>query len=55
MIILFGAIFGIATGAFIARRRKGHLADILQYAFVYGAIFAVSGLFASILIQRLFG
>lgn len=52
MIILLGAILGVIFGAYTARRRKGKLADILQYAFVYGMLFALIGLFVSIYINR---
>lgn len=52
MIVLIGAIVGALTGGFIARRRKGKLADILQYAFVYALLFALTGLFATLLIHR---
>jgi len=43
---------GATIGAYIARRRKGKLADILQYGFIYGMIFALISLFISILISR---
>ncbi len=52
MIIFFGAVLGAANGAYIARRRKGKMADILQYGFIYGMIFALIGLFISIFISR---
>jgi len=52
MIILFGAILGAIFGALKARRRKGKLADIAQYAFIYAVLFALIGLFISIIITR---
>lgn len=52
MIILIAAVTGALIGGFIARRRKGRAADIAQYAAVYALIFALVGLFASILITR---
>ncbi|WP_297773965.1 hypothetical protein [uncultured Roseovarius sp.] len=52
MIVIIGAILGALTGALIARRRKGKLADILQYAFVYTLIFALAGLFLTLIIHR---
>lgn len=55
MIILLGAICGAGLGAFVAYRRKGRLADILQYAFVYALIFALGALFLAIFIDRLEG
>jgi len=53
MLVLIGAILGAVTGAFIARRRKGRLADILQYAFVYGMVFGLAGLFLTLIIHRM--
>lgn len=52
MIILLGAILGAVTGALIARRRKGTLADILQYAFVYCLIFTLGAIFITLIIHR---
>ncbi|UXX83436.1 hypothetical protein [Roseovarius pelagicus] len=52
MIILIAALIGAALGAYQARRRKGRTADILQYAAVYALIFALAGLFATILLDR---
>jgi len=43
---------GAVTGALIAKRRKGRLADILQYAFVYALVFALAGLFITLFIHR---
>lgn len=53
MIVLLGAILGASLGAFVAYRRKGRLADILQYAFVYCLLFALAGLFATLIIHRM--
>ena len=53
MIVILGAIVGAALGALIARRRKGALADILQYAFIYCLIFSLAGLFLTLIIHRL--
>jgi len=53
MIVLFGAILGALTGGLLARRRKGRTADILQYAFVYALMFALAGLFITLIIHRL--
>lgn len=52
MIVVFGSIFGAITGAFVAYRRKGRLADILQYSFVFFLIFTMAGLFATLFIHR---
>jgi len=53
MIVLLGGILGAVTGALVARRRKGNLADMAQYAFVYCMLFALAGLFLTILTHRL--
>lgn len=52
MIILIAAILGAGLGALRARRRKGNLADILQYAAVHALAFAIAGLFATLIIDR---
>ena len=53
MIVIIAAILGALTGAWIAKRRKGRLADILQYAFVYSLIFMLAGLFLSLIVYRM--
>jgi len=53
MIVLIGAILGAITGTFIARHRKGRLADVLQYGFVYAMMFALLGLFITLIIHRM--
>jgi uncharacterized membrane protein YgdD (TMEM256/DUF423 family) len=53
MIVLLGAILGAVSGSLVAYRRKGSLADILQYGFVYAMIFALAGLFLTLIIHRL--
>ncbi|RKT34051.1 hypothetical protein BXY70_0054 [Roseovarius halotolerans] len=52
MIVILGAILGAVSGALIAKRRKGRVADILQYAFVYALIFALAGLFITLIVHR---
>ncbi|SLN16704.1 hypothetical protein ROA7450_00461 [Roseovarius albus] len=52
MFVIFGAVIGALLGAFRAKARKGKLADILQYAFVYSLIFALAGLFVTLIIHR---
>jgi len=52
MIIIVGAILGATIGAMIAKRRKGKLADILQYAFIYALVFTLAGLFLTLIIHR---
>lgn len=52
VVILLAAAIGAIIGGTTARRRKGGLADILRYGFVYGLIFALAGLFATLIIDR---
>ena len=52
MIVILGAILGAVSGALIAKRRKGRVADILQYAFVYALIFALAGHFSTLIVHR---
>ncbi|WP_193140736.1 MULTISPECIES: hypothetical protein [unclassified Meridianimarinicoccus] len=53
MIILIAAFAGALWGSHIARKRKGNLADILQYGAGYGIAFALLGLFVTILLNRI--
>jgi cation transporter-like permease len=52
MIVIIGAIFGAVAGGLLAWRRKGRPADILLYAFVYGLILAIIGLFVTLILHR---
>jgi len=52
LLSVIGAVIGAILGAFIARRRKGSTADMLQYGAVFAIIFALGGLFLSIIILR---
>lgn len=53
MIVFVAAAIGIAAGIAAARRRKGNRLDMAQYAAGYGIAFALLGLLATILIERL--
>ncbi|MCR9114242.1 MAG: hypothetical protein NXH84_13265 [Rhodobacteraceae bacterium] len=55
LLATIAAVAGALIGALVARRRKGALADILQYAAVYAVMFALAGLFAAIIITRVAG
>ena len=52
MIYLPMGLLGILIGAFTAKRRKGSLLDILQYAAGYGIAFALMGLIFTIVLDR---
>ena len=52
MIPVIGFFVGAAFGTFRARRAKGNRLDQLQYAAVYGMIFALIGLAISIYLLR---
>ncbi len=53
MIVLIAAVLGAATGGLSAYRRKGRPVDILLYCVVYAIIFAIMGLFATLIIHRM--
>ncbi|MCT4557957.1 MAG: apolipoprotein acyltransferase [Pelagimonas sp.] len=53
MIVIAGAILGAIIGALTARRRKGNGLDILQYGFTYALAFALVGLIATIILEKL--
>lgn len=53
MIILAGLVLGALWGGLLARRRKGSRFDIAQYAAAFGIAFAVVGLIATVLLDRL--
>lgn len=53
MIVLAAALIGILLGARAARKREGNRLDIAQYAAGYGIAFAILGLFATLLLDRL--
>lgn len=53
MFVLLGTLLGAIIGGTIAKRRKGKPLDILQYAVIYAMIFAVIGLFITILVHRI--
>ncbi len=55
LLATIGLVLGALLGAYVARRRKGVLADMLQFAAVYGLVFALAGLFLSIVILRVGG
>ena len=52
---LSGLVLGACLGAFVAWRRKGKLADILQYAAVYAILLALVGLVLALVIFRIAG
>lgn len=53
MFVIFGACFGAVLGGGLAKRRGGKRLDILQYGAVYALIFALVGLFATLIIHRM--
>ncbi|MBC7131740.1 MAG: hypothetical protein H5U16_01370 [Roseovarius sp.] len=52
MIVILGAVLGAAAGGMIAWRRKGKPADIALYSFVYMLLFALCGLFLTLILHR---
>lgn len=53
MIVLAGFILGATGGALRARKDGGKPLDMLQYAAAYGILFALVGLFVTIVIGRM--
>ena len=53
MIVIAALIAGGAFGAWRARRLDGSGFDIVQYALVHAILFAILGLFATLLIDKL--
>jgi hypothetical protein len=53
VIVLAGLVFGAGLGALAARRRGGRRIDMVHHAAVYGILFAVLGMIATIAIVRL--
>ena len=51
---LAGILIGAVLGAFGARRQKGKVADVLQWAAVGAMICGIVGLFLLIIIDRSF-
>ncbi len=53
MIVLVAGLAGAFLGGMTARRRKGSLADIAQYAAGFGIAFALIGLMITIAVHRM--
>ncbi len=53
MIVIAGLLFGALFGALRARKRQGTGFDIAQYAAAHAILFALLGLFVTILIDKL--
>lgn len=53
MIVIGGLVLGAVLGAISASRRGGKTADILLWAAVWGIAFALAGLFATLVLDRL--
>ena len=53
MIILLSFILGVVFGIWRARVRKGDVADMAQYAAVFGLIFATIGAILTVTLLRM--
>lgn len=53
MIVLVGIVLGALLGVLVARKRGGKRLDMLQYAAVFAILFAILGLFATIVLEKL--
>ncbi|MFY0680489.1 MAG: apolipoprotein acyltransferase [Thalassovita sp.] len=52
MIVIAATVFGALMGSLVASRRKGKSLDILQYAAGYAILFAMAGLFVTLIVHR---
>lgn len=52
MIVISGAILGALSGAMLAKKRKGNLMDIVQYAAGYAIFFSLLGLIATVILEK---
>lgn len=52
MFALAGLIIGAIFGALRARRRGGNRLDMFQYAAVHAILFALAGLFLTLIVHR---
>ncbi|WP_193082652.1 hypothetical protein [Pseudooceanicola spongiae] len=53
MFIVAGLVLGAIFGGFRARKRGGNTKDIWQYAAVHAMLFAIIGLFATVILNRM--
>lgn len=53
MIFFPAVLFGALLGALRARRREGNGFDIAQYALTHAILFAILGLFLTIILHRM--
>lgn len=53
MIYTLAGLFGIALGAFRAKKRGGDFADMAQFAAGYGIAFLLIGFIATLIVHRL--
>jgi len=53
MIVIVAFIAGAATGWLTARKRGGNRLDKLQYAAAFAIAFALAGLFATVIVERM--
>jgi hypothetical protein len=52
VIVIVAFLLGGLWGGAVARRRGGSKLDIAQYAAAYGIAFAIVGLFATVILER---
>ena len=52
MVAILCALIGAIFGTIRAKRRNGNRLDMLQYASVFALIFAIVGMFITIMIER---
>ncbi len=53
MIVIVTFTIGATLGAYRARANKGNRLDMVQYAAIYGLIFAIIGVFITIVLGKM--
>ncbi len=53
MIVILAFLAGALWGGFLAKRRNGSRLDVLQYATAFAVAFAIVGLFATVIVERM--
>lgn len=53
MIVISAFVFGALFGWMRARNRKGNRLDMVQYAAIFGILFAIIGLFVTLILERM--
>jgi F0F1-type ATP synthase assembly protein I len=53
MIVIIAVLLGLVWGVMSARRRKGNLKDIAQYAAAHAIAFGLAGVILTLIVHRM--